>query len=798
MEDDVLALGRGFPTKANPRLSGFLRGLHGVHQPNLQLDWGVEASRYRTSRDLFAALLRTLAAQELSRLAGKGSYFSLLPALSRSSLLRAELMRLLCDENSAKELGLGKNADELLTTLEKSLRVSVLLTHAHTLDPASEFCDFLESRKDLLERNWPQAEKMLRRLAESETASIRDLARTDFLALLLETRRFGELQSLFDQNATTPSISSFELLRGLALLLLNKEAQALESFTRLERNIQSEPAARQNIRNFLRHHQGPSIRLLQRSRELRAKLYELSPSLFSARVRESLRRPIGLSAHRLQHGIDLIEKRDGSNPFGSLCEKARSFLGADLILCLKKGNSGAWKMIGVAGQDLFLEQTQKNSEAWIEKNQKQFEEIWNESRVSEQSFSEKDAKNLALAKSLSRSQWIFPLGDREKSQPAICIVESAHLLQLLPEERFFISQALDQKLVTPGSVENAKTATRSVSHEPKTEKSRLDAFPEFCQRRFGASADLRFAARSLSAILPDLVMAAGSKAPILLQGETGSGKEILSRYIHFESAFREGPFVPFNCNAVPADLFESELFGHKKGSFTGAERERTGLFELANGGTLLLDEIGDFKLELQGKLLRVLQEGVFRRVGENEEIRFNGRIVAATHRDLRKAIERGEFREDLFHRLTRFVFEIPPLRQRREEILPLAAFLLRRFAQEENRSEVELSEPAQALLWRCNWAGNVRALENFLYKLSVFYAGEKVSETELQELAKKAGLEFPEKINSRDANAAILQSAFDSVSRFNDKPNLSQAAQLLGWDRGTLRDKMKEFQLEGI
>jgi len=209
---------------------------------------------------------------------------------------------------------------------------------------------------------------------------------------------------------------------------------------------------------------------------------------------------------------------------------------------------------------------------------------------------------------------------------------------------------------------------------------------------------------------------------VLVLGESGTGKEVIARAVHDLSPRRPRPFVAVNCGAIPAELLESELFGHEKGAFTGAVAARKGRFEIAEGGTLFLDEIGDMSPTMQVKLLRVLQERVFERVGNHVPIRCNVRIIAATHRNLEEAIAGSAFREDLFHRLNVFPIEMPPLRERIED-LPLLVrdFIAHNIA--EGRGHVELSPPALAALGLHRWPGNVRELGNLIERLSIVSAG---------------------------------------------------------------------------
>src|SRR5580698_8928585 len=219
---------------------------------------------------------------------------------------------------------------------------------------------------------------------------------------------------------------------------------------------------------------------------------------------------------------------------------------------------------------------------------------------------------------------------------------------------------------------------------------------------------------------------------VLILGESGTGKEMVARHIH-ELSGRDGhPFVPVNCGAIPADLLESELFGHEKGAFTGALSTRLGRFEFAEGGTLFLDEIGDMSLQMQVKLLRVLQERSFERVGSNKTMRCNVRIIAATHRNLETAISDGRFREDLFYRLNVFPLQMPPLRERLEDLPVLIEHLLCRQGQNAGR-HIRLEKSAMRCLVRNRWPGNVRELANLLERLAILYPDQTISAADLPE-----------------------------------------------------------------
>jgi two-component system NtrC family response regulator len=212
----------------------------------------------------------------------------------------------------------------------------------------------------------------------------------------------------------------------------------------------------------------------------------------------------------------------------------------------------------------------------------------------------------------------------------------------------------------------------------------------------------------------------------LIRGETGTGKELLAKAIHFNSSRSGRPFVAINCGAIPKDLLESELFGHVKGSFTGAVTHKKGKAEMADGGTLFLDEIGDLPPDVQVKVLRLIQSGGIEKVGATESIEVNVRIVAATHRDLEKMIQQDQFREDLYYRLAVIPLELPPLRERREDILELLRHFFAKSRAKHGRPELQLPEPLERYFSTYHWPGNVRELENVVERLVVLARGDKV------------------------------------------------------------------------
>lgn len=224
---------------------------------------------------------------------------------------------------------------------------------------------------------------------------------------------------------------------------------------------------------------------------------------------------------------------------------------------------------------------------------------------------------------------------------------------------------------------------------------------------------------------------AATRSTVLITGETGTGKELVARYVHRHSPRRDKPMLVFNCHGVPETLLESELFGHERGAFTGAIRARSGLFERSHGSSLLLDEVGDIPLSAQGKLLRILQERRFTRLGGTAAHECDVRVVATTHHDLRAMVQRGQFREDLFYRLNVFPIYTPALRQRREDIAPLAIHFLQSAARQNRCRQSGLSDQAVALLISYHWPGNVRHLQSVIERALLLSAGEPITENHL-------------------------------------------------------------------
>ena len=282
---------------------------------------------------------------------------------------------------------------------------------------------------------------------------------------------------------------------------------------------------------------------------------------------------------------------------------------------------------------------------------------------------------------------------------------------------------------------------------------------------------------------------AGSEAPVLILGESGTGKEMAAVAIHRRSARGAGPFVPINCGAIPENLLESELFGHEKGSFTGAHAQRAGRIESAANGTLFLDEIGELPQPLQVKLLRFLQEGTIERVGGRKPIEVNTRVIAATNSDLSRAMTEGKFREDLYYRLAVVVLKLPPLRQRQSDIPLLAEAFLTRFATEEKRPGVRFSKQAMTAMLEHPWPGNVRELQNRVKRAVIMAEGTQVAPADL-ELVLMSSLEPRQGLKQarEELERKLVQEALD-----RHQGNISSAAAELQLSRPTVYELMDKY-----
>jgi two-component system NtrC family response regulator len=291
---------------------------------------------------------------------------------------------------------------------------------------------------------------------------------------------------------------------------------------------------------------------------------------------------------------------------------------------------------------------------------------------------------------------------------------------------------------------------------------------------------------------------AAKPVTVLVTGESGTGKEVLARYIHARSDRKTAPFVAVNLPGVPAGLVESELFGHERGSFTGADRQKLGKFELANGGTLFLDEIGDLAMDLQSKILRALQEHEIERVGGEKPIQLDLRVICATNRDLAKRVQEGKFREDLYWRLKVVPIELPPLRERREDIRDLAQHFLARTAAVHGRPPQTLSDGALALLDRYRWPGNIRELENVMERMTVVCDSQVIEESDLPyDFALAPGSPQEPQSEQHSLEAAILafEKSFLRKALKRNQWNRKRTAEQLQIGYSTLKAKLKSYGL---
>ena len=296
----------------------------------------------------------------------------------------------------------------------------------------------------------------------------------------------------------------------------------------------------------------------------------------------------------------------------------------------------------------------------------------------------------------------------------------------------------------------------------------------------------------LRAVLSQVALVAPTDSTVLLSGETGTGKEVIARAIHELSPRRNCNLVKVNCAAIPAGLLESELFGHEKGAFTGALMQRKGRFELADGGTLFLDEIGDIPLELQAKLLRVLQEQEFERLGSTKTIHVNVRIVAATHRKLSEMIREGKFREDLFYRLNVFPVAIPALHERREDIPLLVNYFVSKLSQQMGRQITTILPRTMELLTNHPWKGNVRELANFIERAVILSRGEEL-EVRIGELLPSYSPDITPVSTFHQAERDVIMDALKAAS--GRIAGRGGAAERLGLKRTTLQNKMQKLSI---
>jgi len=350
------------------------------------------------------------------------------------------------------------------------------------------------------------------------------------------------------------------------------------------------------------------------------------------------------------------------------------------------------------------------------------------------------------------------------------------------------------------------------------EMSRLSTDLHRLERELRGRFELGVAIVGQSPGMQEIGRVAQTDATVLIQGESGTGKELIAKVIHYHSRYWSGPFVALNCSAIPRELLESELFGHERGAFTGATEQRLGKFELAQGGTLFLDEVADMPLDLQAKLLRVLQEREVMRLGGRDVVKIDCRIIAATNQPLERAVKQQRFREDLYFRLNVVPVTVPPLRQRRDDIASLIAFFLDKINREMGTGITGIAPEAREALIRHSWPGNVRELENTLVRAAVLAAGptlmprdlalaaqdtpptvyddlslEEVIRLKLKEYFRQTGDVEPSDLYSLIVER--VERPLIELTLERTKGNQLQAAAILGINRNTLRKKLTELKI---
>ncbi|RMG90358.1 MAG: sigma-54-dependent Fis family transcriptional regulator, partial [Candidatus Dadabacteria bacterium] len=331
---------------------------------------------------------------------------------------------------------------------------------------------------------------------------------------------------------------------------------------------------------------------------------------------------------------------------------------------------------------------------------------------------------------------------------------------------------------------------------------RLSEENRYWRERWGRSPDLIGESPAVRELKEQIRVVGPTRASVLITGENGTGKELVARAVHRASRRRDGPFVEVNCAAIPEDLIESELFGHEKGAFTGATARRRGKFDLADGGTLFLDEIGDMSLKTQAKILRVIQEMRFERVGGTKTHEVDVRIIAATNKDLEEEIREGRFREDLYYRLNVVPIHVPPLRERTEDIPLLFRHFVEEYCREENREPVEVDEAVFAVLQAYPWPGNVRELKNVAERMVILCRSDRLTVADVPPAVRGqgtgsggAGGTVRPGLGLREARRQFER---DYIARHLEEAgwNVPQAAEALGVDRSSLYKKMKELGIE--
>ena len=380
---------------------------------------------------------------------------------------------------------------------------------------------------------------------------------------------------------------------------------------------------------------------------------------------------------------------------------------------------------------------------------------------------------------------------REKQSDAVVIMITAHgSIQTAVEA---MKRGASDYLCKPFDPEELTilmerlAATKILREENRMLREQLQVRAETLVDGFVAQSE---AMRGILSMIEDV---APSAAPILIVGETGVGKDLVAKAIHMRSGFAAGPFIAINCGALTESLLESELFGHEQGAFTGAVKARRGRLEMANNGTLFLDEVGEISSKMQVALLRALEEKRFQRLGGSQLVDITFRLICATHRDLRRLIRENLFREDFFYRINVFTIDVPPLRERPEDIPVLADFFLERFTQDTGKRIEGLTQKAIHVLMDYPWPGNVRELRNVIERAVVIAHGRMIGAQELDFLQARGDECDMAGLSLEEMEARHIQLVFESCGG-----NVSQTARRLGIDRGTLARKLKRYKIAPV
>jgi len=381
-----------------------------------------------------------------------------------------------------------------------------------------------------------------------------------------------------------------------------------------------------------------------------------------------------------------------------------------------------------------------------------------------------------------------------KGAIGIIYTDSTKLTDIITKEDMSIISAFASQASI--AIENARLHGELILSKEELAKENIE-LKEKLKEKYSFSGIIG-RSKAMQEIFETIKKIAPYSTTVLIQGETGTGKELIAKAIHFNSPRKDNQLVTINCGAMPAELLESELFGHKRGAFTGATGDKAGMFETANGGTIFLDEIGDMPQPLQVKLLRVLQEGEVRRIGENLPRKVDVRVIAATNKNLEEDVKSGRFRKDLYYRLNVVPIHIPPLRERTEDIIPLCQHFLEKYAEKMNKKGVKISPDAMRLILSNQWPGNVRELENSIERALALCGKSKVllpehfphliqSRSLFEELEREASLK--EKLKAVERQIII-----DALEKCGYK--ITRAAELLKVTRQHLHNKIKEYGIE--